>query len=91
MDSERKTIKNIVNFINKNKRNISIILVSKDFMLRLKDHADLIDITSRMIEKSGEEGEVWFLNNVPIVMNSMLEEGCIIEDDRGEHLFFENF
>lgn len=91
MDSERKTIKNITKFIDRNKDNISIILVSKDFMLRLKDHADLISIESKLVEKDGEEGEVWFLNKVPIVMNSMLEEGCIIEDDKGEHLFFENF
>lgn len=91
MDSERKAIKNITKFIDKNRNHISIIIVSKDFMLRLKDNADMVNIESRVVEKDGEEGEVWFLNHVPVVMNNMLEEGCIIEDDKGEHLFFENF
>lgn len=87
----RKKIKNLTKFIKKNKDSIAIILVSKDFMVKLKNEADLVDIEYRLLENDGEEQDVWFLNGAPIVMNSAVKEGCIVEDTEGEHIFFTNF
>lgn len=87
----RKKIKNLTQFIKKNKESIAIILVSKDFMVKLKNEADLVDIETKVLTNDGEEQEVWFLNGSPIVMNSAITEGCIVEDINGEHFFFTNF
>lgn len=70
---------------------VSIILVSKDFMIKLKNESDLVEIEIRTVSDGEDEQEVWFLNGIPIVMNSAIEEGCIVEDSKGEHVVFTNF
>jgi hypothetical protein len=91
MSETRKKIKNLTKFIKRNKEFISIILVSKDFMVKLKNESDLINIDIKTVSDGDDEREIWFLNGCPIVFNSALTEGCIIEDSSGEHIIFSNF
>jgi len=93
MDSLIKNIRNLKSFIKKNRDFISVIVVSKDFMIKLKQIAGEVDFEQRFIydPEEKEEQEVWYLFDIPIIYNNSLKTGCIVEDSNGDTLVFNNF
>lgn len=93
MDDMIKNIRNLKFFVKKNRDFISVIFVSKDFMLKLKQIAGEIDFEQRFIydAEEKEEQEVWYLFGIPIVYNNSLKRGCVIEDSNKDTIVFDNF
>lgn len=93
MDDIVKNIRNLKKFIQKNHDFIELIVVSKDFMIKLKQIAGEVDFEQRFIydAEEKEDIEVWYLFGVPVVYNNSLKYGCIIEDSNHDTIVFEDF
>lgn len=95
VDDLKKNIQNFRKLIEKNKDFLSLIVVSKDFMLKLKQYPQEVKIEEKVVindttsDEDEREKEVWYLFDIPMVFNSALEQGCIIEDSKGDSLIFE--
>lgn len=97
----RKNISNLHEIIVRNMSKIRRLIVSTDFMLNLKEAADLIEINSS-IEKGTkqhdfqevhatytEEDEIWFLWDVPLTFSNTLAKDAIMEMLDGSNVIIE--
>ena len=79
MNNIKKTIKNLKNILSKNRSKILYLLVSEDFMLRIKERSELLKI------EEYEEGK-YSLFDVPLKFSNMLKEGAVFEMSDGEFI-----
>lgn len=100
--SEKKNLNKIKLLIEKNKHNVNRIVVSEEFMLLLKDHAEDVEIEERRlkmkvehsfngIDNSGEdEIDMTYLFGVPCYLSDRIIHGAVLEMRNGEFFVLKN-
>lgn len=100
--SESRNLKKIKILVNKNKHNINRIVVSEEFMLLLKDHADEVEIETRIQRMKVEHSfngidntavddfEMTYLFGVPCDLSERLITGAVLEMKNGEYFVLKN-
>lgn len=84
-------IKKAIKLINTNKENISQILVSEDFMLKISKFPSEITIDVRVVSLSREDTtEVYFLFGVPLAYSNILTAGAVLIMKNGENIILKN-
>lgn len=87
MNKVEKTIK----LIDTNKENISQILVSEDFLLKIAKFPTKIKIDVKSVDLSkNDKIEMYFLFGVPLVYSNILSSGAVLIMKNGENVVLKN-
>ncbi len=99
---ERNNLNKIKLLINKNKHNISRIVVSEEFLLILKEYADIIEIETKKLKMTSEHSfagvdntsedyiEITYLFGVPCEISTHIIHGVVLEMVDGEFFVLKN-
>lgn len=102
--NEKTLRKNVVNLrliVERNYSQITRLIVSYDFMLNLKEAADLIEINNQTENETKqhnfqevhatytEENEIWFLWGIPLTFSNSLAKDAIMEMRDGSTVVIE--
>ena len=102
MNKERKSVIKIKTMIDKNRHNISRIIVSEEFMLQLNNYADLVDLTEKKLKKkeihsfdgrdnsSEDYLDITYLWDVPVYLSDHIIHGAVLEMLDGEFFVLKN-
>jgi hypothetical protein len=102
MNRERKSIIKIKKMIEKNRHNISRIVVSEEFMLQLNNHADLIEMEEKRLRMKSEHSfngvdnssedymDFTYLWGVQIYLSDHIIHGAVLEMLDGEFFVLKN-
>jgi len=87
MNKIRKTIK----LIKTNKENLSKILVSEDFMLKISQFPLDLEIEVKSVSFSKEDStEEYFLFGIPLVYSNILNKDAVLITKKGENIILKN-
>lgn len=99
---EKKSIIKIKTMVEKNKHNISRMIVSEEFMLQLNNYADLLEIEDRRLVMKSEHSfngvdnssedymDYTFLWGVQIYLSDHIIHGAVLEMLDGEFFVLKN-
>lgn len=102
MNKERKSIEKIKAMIEKNRHNISRIIVSEEFMLQLNDYADLVELEDKRLRMTQEHSfngidnssedyiDVTYLWKVPVYLSDHIIHGAVLEELGGGFIVLKN-
>lgn len=102
INKERSNVKKIAKLINKNRHLIDRIIVSEEFMLKLAENADLVDIDEKIIKmtsdyefdkhthKTEDEISQTYLFKVPCFISAHVIHGAVLEMKNGEYFVLKN-
>jgi len=84
-------IEKAIKLIDTNKENISQILVSEEFMLKIAKFPSKIKIDVRSVELSkNDTAEIYFLFGVPLTYSNILTSGAVLVMKNGENIILKN-